>query len=368
MPFLRRLVVYTLHVGSPPRRLLLPAGSLRTLSLAKEPGGPVTSEQTSVSRSTPPGVAVTVCVPTYQRLHLLGDLIPTLLLQCQESASAGHPARIWIIDNDPLKSAQELVSRFPDVTYSAEPTPGLAAVRNHALDRCPTRLLAFIDDDETPSSGWLTSLLDTWRATGAQAVAGQVQSRFLEPLDPWVAAGDFWRRRSLPTGTPVSTAACGNLLLDIGFVRSAGLRFSERFALTGGEDSFFSTQLSKAGGRIVWCNESVALDLVPPHRTTRSWLRQRRIRSGNTVARVALLSARDERGALRILLAGRGLIRFGGGAMRRVAGTIARSQRHQARGFSTMYRGYGMMAGAAGFTYAEYDRTGRTWHRERAHP
>lgn len=308
--------------------------------------------------------AVTVCVPTYRRPHLLATLIPSLVAQCDEARSDGHPASVLVIDNDPDQSARAVVQECPGVTYSFESTPGLAAVRNHALDRCQTRLLAFIDDDEVPTEGWLTSLLGTWRDTGAEAVTGQVHSRFPETLDPWIEAGDFWRRPSSPTGTVVSIAASGNLLLDVEFVRAAHLRFSEHFALTGGEDSFFSAQFTRAGGRIVCCNESIALDIVPPARTTKAWLRQRRLRSGNTVARVALMGSTPGQRGTRVLLGVRGMTRVAAGGLRWTAGVLLRSHRHQARGFSIFYRGVGMTAGAAGLTLVEYDRNGPRWRRD----
>ncbi|WP_425454326.1 glycosyltransferase family 2 protein [Luteococcus japonicus] len=53
------------------------------------------------------------------------------------------------------------------VRYVNETAPGLAAVRNRALDEAGNaNLLAFIDDDETPAAGWLQHLVRTWRATG----------------------------------------------------------------------------------------------------------------------------------------------------------------------------------------------------------
>ena len=59
--------------------------------------------------------------------------------------------------------------------YVVEERPGVAAVRNRALDETGGRdLLVFIDDDEEPEPGWLAALVELWASTGCQAVAGPV--------------------------------------------------------------------------------------------------------------------------------------------------------------------------------------------------
>ncbi len=49
-------------------------------------------------------------------------------------------------------------------------------------------------------------------------------SEFDAEPEPWVQAGDFFRRRRLSTGTEVTVAATDNLLLDMAVIRGAGWR------------------------------------------------------------------------------------------------------------------------------------------------
>jgi hypothetical protein len=142
-------------------------------------------------------------------------------------------------------------------------------------------ILVFIDDDERPREGWLAPLVTTWQRSGASAVMGRVISEFEGELDPWVAAGEVFRRRSMATGTPITVAAAGNLLLDLSQVNRFGARFDARVGLGSGEDSLFSRELVRRGGSMVWCQESVATDVVPRSRMTRAWVLARARSHGN---------------------------------------------------------------------------------------
>ncbi|CAJ0557430.1 unnamed protein product, partial [Mesorhabditis spiculigera] len=140
--------------------------------------------------------------------------------------------------------------------------PGIAAARNRALaESVDVDLLVFIDDDERPTSDWLTALLETRIRTGAGGVVGPVVSAFAAPLDPWIADGGFFDRRRLPTGTEVRVAATNNLLLDLRLVRSISLQFDERFSASGGSDSLFTRRYTGAGFTLVWCDEAVVTDV-----------------------------------------------------------------------------------------------------------
>jgi glycosyltransferase involved in cell wall biosynthesis len=312
-------------------------------------------------------VRVVVAVPTFRRPDDLRALLPLLLDQILEvTAVPGCPYRgeVLVVDNDPEGGAAALVAGFPGVRYAAEPTPGIAAVRNRALDEAAdAHVLAFIDDDERPAPGWLGSLLGTWATTRAAAVSGRVLAEYAGELDPWIRAGEFFVRRRMPTGTEIDVAACGNLLLDLDQVRRAGIRFASALGLGGGEDTLFSRQLARAGGRMVWCDESAAVDQVPAERMTRSWVLNRAWSHGNSAVLVDLYlsSGRPARSVLRARYAARGAVRIAGGALRWAAGVLIGARRHQARGLRAVFRGAGMVAGAAGLVYEEYGRSGRRW-------
>ena len=123
---------------------------------------------------------------------------------------------VLVIDNDAQGSGREAALaaaadagvpvRFPadasvesggmSVRYVVEERPGVAAVRNRALDETAERdLLIFIDDDEIPSPGWLKALVSTWRAQGCAAVTGPTPPAFEVDPSAWVVASgafDSW--------------------------------------------------------------------------------------------------------------------------------------------------------------------------------
>jgi glycosyltransferase involved in cell wall biosynthesis len=310
-------------------------------------------------------VRVTIAVPTYRRPDDLRAALPLLLDQARRTDDR-YIADVLVVDNDPEGSGAAVVTELaaPDLRYVAEPTPGIAAVRNRAIEEAAgSRLLAFIDDDERPMAGWLDALVATWEATAAAAVSGRILAEYAGELDPWIRAGGFFVRRSLPTGTEIDVAATGNLLLDLAQIRRFGVRFSSALGLGGGEDTLFSRTLTRAGGRLVWCDESVAVDRVPLSRMTRSWVLTRAWSHGNAdvLTRLRLTDGPWARLALRLRGTARGLLRVAAGAARWVWGASVRSDRHQARGLRALCRGAGMVGAACGVVFQEYARSGRRW-------
>ena len=115
-----------------------------------------------------------VAVLTYKRPDDLPDVLPQLVAQL---GTVDLETWLLVVDNDAAGSARETVERLglPSTRYVCEPTPGIAAARNRALDEAEgARLLVFIDDDERPADGWLSALVECHRQERCAAVAGAV--------------------------------------------------------------------------------------------------------------------------------------------------------------------------------------------------
>ena len=148
---------------------------------------------------------LTVAIPTFRRPQDLKRAVSGVLEQAaalvdSASAEAGEPrgdavgaadgdegagrgvsdVEVLVIDNDaqgtgreaalaaaadagvPVRSSAEGADEPEAVglRYVVEERPGVAAVRNRALDETGGRdLLVFIDDDEEPEPGWLAALV-----------------------------------------------------------------------------------------------------------------------------------------------------------------------------------------------------------------
>ncbi len=312
-----------------------------------------------------------ITVPTYRRPETLARLLDALPEQRAEAEGAhGVRTSVIVIDNDPQNSARAVVAAH-DAAYTSAPLPGLAAVRNAALDSAASaHALVFIDDDEIPTDGWLSHLVGAWLRHGAEFVSGKVESVFDPPVDPWIDAGGFFRRVEFAEGAPMAAAPTNNLLIDLGFTRAHGLRFDEAFALTGGEDIRFTSAAVARGARIVACPAAVVLDPVPADRATRSWVLRRAYRVGVTTALNDLAGApgvisRTARRARRMIM---GIGGCGLGAARSGWGVASRSLVNRARGARLMARGAGMAAGALGIPYREYRARHTAEARDVEHP
>lgn len=320
--------------------------------------------------------SLAIAVLTYRRPDDLAALLPLLhdqLGRCGLSgtgvgarAGAGRPpaepaGEILVVDNDPDGSGAAVCARagIPRLRYVHEPVPGIAAARNRALDEADGHdLLVFVDDDERPVPRWLERLLGTFETADRVGVVGPVVSEFAVPLPPWVAAGRFFDRRRMPTGSPVTVAATNNLLIDLHRLRRSRVRFDDRFGLSGGSDTLFTRQLVQREGPLVWCDEAVVTDVVPVERCTRDWVLRRALRMGNSwsLTTVALRPAGPRRWLTRLGLTGSGGARVLGGLARWMLGAAGRDRGRRARGIRTLARGTGMVLGAYGYSYVEYRR------------
>jgi succinoglycan biosynthesis protein ExoM len=149
--------------------------------------------------------------------------------------------------------------------------------------------VAFLDDDEVPDPGWLDALLQVQRSSGAQVVSGPVLPRFEDSVPAWVIQGKFFERPRFPTGTPISVARTGNLLLLTKVLKDFDLSFDERFGLSGGEDTLLTLILQRRGVRMVWADEAVVREWIPQDRANWRYILRRAFSGGNNWARVRRL-------------------------------------------------------------------------------
>lgn len=305
---------------------------------------------------------VVVAVLTFRR----GKYLPPLVADLEREIGllgSSSAARVLFVDNDPEGSGRETLSTVRTsiaLDCVVEPRPGIAAARNRALTECARDdVLVFIDDDERPDRGWLRTLLTTYEQHGPAAVSGPVRTVYGGAVDPWIEAGRFVdrsHRDGQRTGDLVAEAATNNLLLDLGTLRRLGLSFDESLRLSGGEDALFTRQLTRAGGRIVWCAEAWVSDLRPGERTTRRAALRRAYSFANsaTVVKVKLAGGGPTALAVRTRVLAGGLVRFAAGATSYLVGSGAGRLRWQANGARLVARGLGTMSAAVGLRHEEY--------------
>jgi glycosyltransferase involved in cell wall biosynthesis len=191
---------------------------------------------------------------------------------------------VVVADNDREGSAQRLVrdaaarSGIP-VQYCVEPQQNIARTRNRAIAHAAGDLVAFIDDDEFPTSRWLRTLFEAC-GDGISGVLGPVTPHFETPPPSWVVDGRFYERPTYPTGFVIDwrKGRTGNVLLKRQLFAGAEPPFRPEF-LTGEDQDFFRRMIER-GHVFTWCNEAVAYEVVPPSRWNRRFMMKRALLRG----------------------------------------------------------------------------------------
>ncbi|HEV2730561.1 MAG TPA: glycosyltransferase, partial [Terriglobales bacterium] len=218
---------------------------------------------------------VAVCVSTFRRQRLLGELLHGLT-KLQFRKVSTPQLEIVVVDTPDEKGSargecESVASPWP-IKYVVEPRRGLTYARNRAVaDAGDVDFLAFIDDDEVPSVGWLDELLWAQAEFAADVVSGPVLPNYSPEISEWIRAGDFFSSPSISTGTRCKTGATHNVLVGR-HVFERVLGFDHTYALSGAEDTDFFLRAAEAGCKIVWSQEAVVYEFISAKRGTVSWI------------------------------------------------------------------------------------------------
>ncbi len=304
------------------------------------------------SARTDPKIRVaSVGILTYQRPDRLARTLASVAsIDLNLVASSWQIGEVLIVDNDRQPTAKEHVERieakgFPfPISYVHEPSPGLTAARNRALDEASGSVLVFIDDDEVAGPGWPAGLFQTMARTGAALVGGPVRTLFTSSPPSWAA--DVFERPEPADDTPQTWLRSGNLAIDLDQVRAAGLRFDPAFGHSGGEDVAFSREAAAKGLLLSWSSSAVIEEEVGPERTTLRWVARRERRSTANWVRVELHHQHSVR--RRLFIAARAAGRLAQGAVLGLGGLLTRRDSQAVRGLVMAARGVGSLQGLAG--------------------
>lgn len=129
---------------------------------------------------------ITIAICTYNRNELLEDILKRL----SKLKTSEDIFDILVIDNFPDKNKIDyLIKKFKilkNIKFSHSSPPGLSIARNHAIQKCKTKYIAFIDDDATPSIDWINQLLSTFHKYKAHAVGGPIEPIWPHGRPDWV--------------------------------------------------------------------------------------------------------------------------------------------------------------------------------------
>jgi succinoglycan biosynthesis protein ExoM len=225
---------------------------------------------------------ISVCICTYKRPECLKRLLWELSRQDTDDL---FTYSIVVADNDHLRSAELVVMEFAlaspiPVKYCVEPRQSIPLARNKAVMNTNGNFVAFIDDDEFPTKHWLLLLFKTLKEYKVDAVLGPVKPHFDAQPPQWVVEGRFHDRPTHRTGLRLDWNYCrtGNVLLNSQIFGQQAQPF--RPQCLSGEDQDFFRRMIESGRTVVWCDEAVVYEIVPPARWKRSFLVKRALLRG----------------------------------------------------------------------------------------
>ena len=174
-------------------------------------------------------------------------------------------------------SSIDFTDRVSVVRSESEHIPG---GRNKALDVCfsnpSVEYIAFVDDDEVVTNGWLRSLLETQVSCSADLVRGKVHRVFDDHACSTLKLL-YGKEPSFTNGAAIKLISTDNLLI---MRQAAMVRFDDSLRYSGGSDVKFGLDCLSAGCRIVACDKSLVRELQTPERQELGWWISRSYRDG----------------------------------------------------------------------------------------
>jgi len=236
-------------------------------------------------------VNTVVCVCTYRRPEGLRALLNSLT-----TLSDAQGIEIVVVDNDAGGEGAAVCTNLPadypfTVHAQVEPQAGISPARNAVVKKALSlqpAFLAFLDDDERPSTNWLSELLRIQKSTNADVVGGPTLSEFPPDVDEEQKNNPYFGADlGIADGAACQLQAAGNFLIKASVIETmAPTFFHPAFAHSGGEDLAFFTQLAQKDAKMHWAANAIVHEAVPANRLTQSWMKSRVVNIANSRVRV----------------------------------------------------------------------------------
>jgi glycosyltransferase involved in cell wall biosynthesis len=137
---------------------------------------------------------VTVVIPTYNGANRLPDTLEALRRQ------AVDPSLRWeivVVDNNSTDGTRGVVEHMARVSavpirYAFEAAQGANHARNRGISESHSEIVAFTDDDASPTSDWVQSVVISMSKWSADGVGGRILPRWLVTPPRWLHDRHLW--------------------------------------------------------------------------------------------------------------------------------------------------------------------------------
>lgn len=273
-------------------------------------------------------------IPTFKRAASLAKLLDSLVENLPPEGYA-----VMVVDNDPEKSAEQIVKAYKGVLqifYAVEPLPGVVHVRNRILEKAQDySTLIFLDDDEWIGPSWGEAFEKVAKQYPNAILAGPVRYVLPPGTPKFIEQGEFYARTEHMDGQQIELTGTGNSFIPknvLELLRNEG--FDPAFSRIGGEDTELFGRLKRQNVEIRWAANAVVFETVPRSKANLHSITRRYRRSG--LVNGVLDSAAKGLGYRIVLTALRVAVGASKYFYRRLTGMPIR-----ARDISTLYSGLG---------------------------
>ena len=188
--------------------------------------------------------SITVIVPAFNAEHFIVDALECIREQGYDGL------KIIVVDDGSTDRTAQLVAQYPDVSCMHQENRGPAAARNHALERCRSEFIAFLDVDDLWPAGTLAFLSQRLiQNPDVDLVVGRVQ--YLVPQ-----RGEAGAQRFDALGAP-----CVAFNLGAGLYRASAFKKVGRFdeSMRTSEDVDWFMRAREHGLRMDFCERVTLL-------------------------------------------------------------------------------------------------------------
>jgi succinoglycan biosynthesis protein ExoM len=303
-------------------------------------------------------VRVAICISTFKREALLRHLLRGIS-QLTFRKVRTPEIEIIVVDNDESQSAEEVcrtASLSWPIRYVGELRRGITYARNRAIAEAgAVDFIAFIDDDEVPSTHWLDELLWAQTEFTADVVSGPVLPRYDSNVADWVIQGKFFEGKSFVSGTKLRVCAANNVIVGFHVFKRVP-RFDDAFALSGAEDTDFFLRVWQSGHRIVFSQEAIVFEAVSAQRGTLTWLLRREYQTGN--GWVFCEAVTDNRMGRWVIRSCKAFVHVAIGSASAIWWSVPGNRTAVIRSLQRVSLGVGMLMALAGHRFLAYKNAG----------
>ena len=186
--------------------------------------------------------------------------------------------------DDTISKVESLIKQYSNINLCLveESQQGLSFARNRGIAESKGNIIAFIDDDETINSGFVSAYIDIFHNHGAFAAAGAVKACYDSGRPKWMSkyteqmiANPIDLGNEVVTIASNITPAGGNMAFNReiftlygGFDTELGRKGSE---LLGGEENDIFERIRSLGERVYYAPNAIVYHHISDRKLTREY-------------------------------------------------------------------------------------------------